>query len=364
MKKKQILTLVSILAFGALLMKGRALLKARQEAIENTPPPPARTMDVALIHTQKGTMRAAYDFNAQLVASRSIALSTRLSGYITDVNATEGQHVRTGDTLIRIDDRDIRSDIALLEKTLKVQKEEVAYAQRVYRSNIDVYKAGGLSKEKLEASRLAYLLKQSQLKATYEKLAKAKHQLAYSFIEAPFDGVIESVRAHRGDLAAPGRVLMTMRDAAQKVRFFFPPEQHAAIRPGLEVFYNDQKLGTIRTVYPSAQNGLSVAEVVLDKALPLPTGSDLPVTVYGPEQKGCIVPSNAVLYRKNGTYVIAYDAARKRFVSRKVNVRVSTPEKSLLEECFAMPLAHGSEALLSRLESYENVNVREISDAK
>jgi RND family efflux transporter MFP subunit len=364
MTRKRIVTIVSIVAVGVLLIKGRALLKARQEAIAQTPPPQARMLEVNLTRALPGTMRPEYRFNAELRALRTVAVSTRLIGYVTAVEVSEAQHVKKGDVLVRIDESDIRSDIATLEKTLEAQQAEIKHAREVYENNIAVYKAGGLSKEKLEASRIAYELKAAQAESTRQKLLKARHQLEYALVKAPFDGTIDVLKVHKGDLAAPGRALLIMSETKYKLLFSCAPELAQKLRRGWEVAAEGERIGNIEKIHTAAQNALALVEVKLHRPLALPVGAFLPVTVYGEEEKGCTLPSDALLYRKNGAYVLLYDAKNKRFTPRKVEVAVATPEKTLIRSCMDAPLARGSEATLSKLQSLKNVTVRGLHDAK
>jgi hypothetical protein len=125
-----------------------------------------------------------------------------------------------------------------------------------------------------------------------------------------------------------------------------------------------KRIGNIEKIYTAAQNALAVIEVKLHEPLALPVGAFLPVTVYGEEENGCVLPSDALLYRKNGAYVLRYDTANKRFIPQKVEVAVTTPDKSLIRNCIDAPLAEGSEATLSKLQSLKNVTVRGLNDAK
>lgn len=48
------------------------------------------------------------------------------------------------------------------------------------------------------------------LKNTQEKIDSLTHQLSYLGIRAPFDGVVDKLMLHEGDLAATGKPILAL----------------------------------------------------------------------------------------------------------------------------------------------------------
>jgi ABC-type transporter Mla subunit MlaD len=79
----------------------------------------------------------------------------------------------------------------------------------------------------------------------------------------------------------------------------------AVIETGQEVLLKGVSIGKVSSLYDDAVNGLSVAEVLLDKRLEnQPNGSFLTISVVTTRATGCSVPAHALLHRPGGQSVI------------------------------------------------------------
>ncbi len=353
--KKVVVTtlfLVGAVLFG---IKGKGLLKERQEEVKSLPLPKAERMSVRLAQPADRTLRQTESFQAQLLAERGIKLSTKLAGFVEKVYVTESQHVRKGTPLVSIDATEVRSSIEALRAALSAQKNDLAVAKSIYSRNRKLYEAGGLSKERLDLSRAALEAKSSAVENTVQKIAQLEHQLSYLKIVAPFDGVIDAIVLHEGDLAAAGRPIVTMSSDTKKVVFSFSPSLLETIKTGDRVYYEGEEAGHIRAVYNTAQNGLARAEVALDRPIDLPVGSSLNITVETEKASGCTVPTDTLLHKKEGTYLMVFDEGR--FEPLKVKVRLEDAEYALVTPCPKERVARGSEVKLAALPAFEHVEI-------
>ena len=355
MNRKTILLAVSLAAAVLLLVKGKSLLDEKREQIRELPTPSTRTVWVSTVKGNEGVLRQTKSVLAEIQAKRSIALSTKLPGYVEKVTVQEAQKVRKGDLLVRIDAFELRSNIAALQKTLEAQKSDLALAKRIYERNGKLLAVGGISREKFTESKVMMEMKASALDNTEQKIAQLRHQLSYLEIRAPFDGVIDRIALHEGDLAVTGKTVLSMHDTGQKLIFTYTPAADFPIRKDQKVFYDRREIGRILSIHPTARNGLSVAEVALHSPLPLPIGSSLKVEVLTKEARGCILPDTTVVHKKEGTYVMAYRDGR--FTPRKVTVLLSSGNRILLESCPPWPVASAGETKLSELPSYGKVKI-------
>jgi len=61
---------------------------------------------------------------------KSIEISTKMTGYIKKIYINEGDRVREGMLLAKIDDHDLKSEISLLKNTLKQQRRDYKLESR------------------------------------------------------------------------------------------------------------------------------------------------------------------------------------------------------------------------------------------
>ena len=352
--KKIIITVIVLIAVGGILYKGRTLLKKRQEEIANAKLPLIKPISVKLIKPKVQKLETKVDYLATIQADKSVKLSTKLAGYIKSVLVNDSDLVKANQLLVKIDDAEILSNIASLKATLASQISDLNLAKTIYNRNIKLYKVGGLSKEMLENSKVALGLKSARVKATKEKIAQLQNQLNYLKIKAPFDGIVDKVLLHEGDLAAAGRPIISISTKAKKLIFTFPPEV-TYIKKGLKVLNKNKVIGVIDIVNTNAIAGLSSAEVKLTTNISKPNGSQIEISVLTANKEGCEVSKDALIHKKDGTYVMVYKD--KKFSPLKVDVILEDSQKALLKSCPKEKIAVAPETKLVQLPAYSNVNV-------
>ncbi len=355
MNKKRVVLMVSLIAVAVLLVKGKNLLDERRAQIKEQPTPSSSRLWISTVKGKEGVLKQKRSVLAEILSDKSITLSTKLPGYVEEILVQEAQKVKNGDLLVRIDSFELRSNIEALQKTLRAQKSDLDLAQSIYERNKKLIAIGGISKENFTTSKVAMQMKASTLESTKQQIAQLQHQLSYLKIKAPFDGVIEQIILHKGDLAVTGKPILTMNNEKQKLLFSYTPAADAPIKKGEDVLYDNKVIGHVTSIYPTAKNGLSVAEVILSEALALPIGSFINLDVLTREVKGCILPDTTIVHKKEGTYIMAYQ--KDSFIPQKVEILLSEKNRILLKECPSSPVASSSESKLSALPAYNNIAV-------
>jgi len=355
MNKKLIVTVVIILAVIVLGIKGKGLLEKRKNEVANEALPQVEMVSVPVVHTTQGTLKHTEGYLAQIVSDKGIKLSTKLAGYIEKVYVSESQMVKKGDVLVSIDAIELRSNIDALKATLLAQNNDLSLAKSIYARNEKLYTVGGLSKEKLDISKVALQAKEAVLTNTTQKIAQLEHQLSYLKIIAPFDGVIDAILMHEGDLAATGKPIVSMSNGKKKLVFSYAPSKNTMIVKDQMVLLEGEKIGHIKAIYTTSQNGLISAEVALSSQIDLPVGSSVSIEVLTKVAQGCILPQDTLLHKKEGTFVMAYE--KGSFKAVKVNVEMQESMKVILSSCPTGAIAQASEVKLSALPAYDKVEI-------
>ncbi len=352
--KKIIIRLIVIIAVVALIIKAKGLLESRKAEIANESLPAVASVSVAVVKPVQGMMENRESYLAQVGSDKSIKLSTKLTGYVKNVFVEESQKVKRGETLIQIDETEIQSSIQALQATLLAQRNDLALAKSIYARNIKLFKVGGLAKEKLDISKVAMQAKEAVIENSKQKIEQLKHQLSYLKIVAPFDGEIDAILLHEGDLAASGKPILSMSNGVKKLIFSYAAH-HTAITKDQLVFAEGKRVGRIKSIYTTSQNGLVSAEVKLTSLLALPIGSSINIEVLTKEAKGCIVPSDAVLHKKEGAFVMTY--AEGKFTPLQIDLKMQEEDRLLISPCPTTVVARASEVKLSQLPAYEKVQI-------
>jgi len=359
MNKKLIITVIMVVAVIVLGVKGKGLLEKRKTEVANEALPMVEMVSVPVVEATQGTLRHTEGYLAQIVSDKSIKLSTKLAGYIEKVYVEESQKVKKGDVLVSIDTIEIRSNIDALKATLLAQDNDLALAKSIYARNEKLYKVGGLSKEKLELSKVALQAKEAVITNTKQKITQLEHQLSYLKIIAPFDGVIDTILMHEGDLAATGKPIVSMSNGKKKLVFSYAPTKSTVISKDQMVLLDGKNIGHVKAIYTTSKNGLVSAEVALSSQIDLPVGSSVSIEVLTKVAQGCVLPDDTLLHKKEGSFVMVYE--KGSFTPLKVNVQMQENGQVILSPCPSGAIAQANEVKLSALPAYDKVEVIGVS---
>ena len=319
MKRIVIFVLSAVLLVGG----GIALVKKKQGEIARlakpqTPPPAVEVAPVA-----EGDLEVTLHYLGTIVPFTRSDISSRISGNILTIAKREGDAVRQGEALVTIDDRELADRIVAVNAEVLSTRQKLAGAQSVYETQKSVYgrdvvlqKAGAISQEALDRSRAALESAKAAADAYEESLkglamntAVSRTQAGYARIAAPVAGVISRRWNDPGDLAVPGKPILTIeKRSPYKVLAQVPQEELAFIRSGTPVYLRDgdQRIeAAVNRVYPAlGKNMLATVEVVT-KSSPfnLPSDATVGMDLVIRRVKGLIVPEQAVVKGPRGALV-------------------------------------------------------------
>lgn len=193
-----------------------------------------------------------------MIASGALTqLAAKVSGRIDAILVDVGSAVRQGQVLIRLDDHAIGAQLASA-------RAELAAAQALAtQASADAQRARGLfADEAFTKERLDEALARDR--ATQARMMAARHTmdalLAASsdhVLRAPFDGHVVERRIDPGDMATPGRTLLTIQaDQGLEVRWSMPESCAAFLEEGqsLSLLHGPAEVAaaTITHVAPAA----------------------------------------------------------------------------------------------------------------
>lgn len=319
MKRIVIFVLAAVLLIGA----GFLLVEKKKGELARLPTPqaPAPTVKVAVV--SQGTLELTAHYLGSIEPFTRSDLSARISGNILTISKREGDSVRQGETLVTIDDRELLDRAVAVNAEVLATRQKLAGAQSayttqkaVYERDVVLHKAGAVSQEALERSRAAVDGAKATVDAYEESLkglamntSVAKTQAGYARLTAPFSGVVSRRWSEPGDLAAPGKPILTIEKASPyKVLAQVPQEELSGIRPGTSVRLTNGTqaiAATVNRVYPALGKNLLATVEVLTKSSPfnLPSSATVGFDLVSRKVEGLIVPDQAVVRSAQGAFV-------------------------------------------------------------
>ena len=161
--------------------------KKEEEKVEAIAGRPIKLMTVGSnltgqIRSLPGTVRA----------TDRVDLAFQVSGPLIELPVREGQRVKRGDLLARIDPRDYETSLRDAKGAMARAKASVDYAVADYQRfrNVKAIDAGAVSDSQVHLKFTAQAVAQAGLQSAEAGLAAAQYQLDYTRLRAPFTGHI------------------------------------------------------------------------------------------------------------------------------------------------------------------------------
>ena len=150
-----------------------------------------------------GSAGASLDASGYVVARRRATLTAKIQGKVLEVNFEEGQKVKAGDIVARLDDSNLQAALHQAQ-ALEVQaKAAFENAGRYYTRYQGLQAQGAIATDMVENQRILYDNARTQYGVTQAQVAVAQAALRDAVVRAPFSGVVTVKVAQIGEVVAP-----------------------------------------------------------------------------------------------------------------------------------------------------------------
>lgn len=276
-----------------------------------------------------------------------VKVGTRATGTLTYLKYQVGDFVKQGELIVKIDDREILSNIKNAEAQVEEQKRdlEAKEAQYIYsktnyerelrllekefttRDNVDK------ARTEMDVVRAEVELAKARVKEAQERLNALNVSLSYTKIYAPISGFVSAVSTQQGEtvvagLSAPN--LITIIDPTKLEMWIYVDETDIGrTKPGMKVeywvdTYRDKRFsGVIHTIYPQPEIKdnivyyLAIVKIDPEDTSLLKLEMTTHVRIIVEEKTNVlVVPNNAVRFEegKNVVYMKNKDRLERRQV--------------------------------------------------
>ncbi len=302
-----------LLALSVILMAGASLCACSK-------PAPAKGSDAPLtVTTATVTTRplaGGLTASGNLVSREEAGVASELAGYrIAEVDADEGDWVKKGQPLAKLDDTLLRAQIAQAEANYLQQQVAGQRAQQEADRVKGLDNAGILSQEQISERRLQAKAGQAGVQAAKAQLDDLKTRDAQMVIRAPVSGRVLERTARPGDTSAVATTLYRIaRDGLVEFDAEVSQADLANIRVGEPVevdLPSDAKvMGHVRFISPrvDVQTGLGHVRVALPVREDLRPGGFARGVFLSAVHPVPVAPESAIHFDANGASVMVIDA--------------------------------------------------------
>ena len=264
-----------------------------------------------------------------VVSADRVDVSSRLSGYIYDLNVHEGQTVKKDQLLFAVDPTGIKEQIRQATAELAKASAALAESKDNYQRFKNLYQDHSATLADYQQAERMYKVALGNQQAAESVVAAAKSQLKYAEIRSPFDGLVVSKLANNGQLSSPGMPVLVLENPTRLQVQVQVDEQaftHLALGQNIKIELAGENL-TSRVLTGEVERMVAAADPVTHThlvKLGLPAGSMASsgnfvlVSVPVGDHEGIVVPQEAIYKRAGLTGVFVVDAnglARFRMVT-------------------------------------------------
>ncbi len=343
----------------ALLAAALVLASACKKEVTKEEEAPAPVQVTAVT---QDTIRRIVSGDGTLFPRDQASVTPKIAAPVAKFNVNRGDHVKQGQLLATLENRDLTAQAAeardqlsqqqsnlrstqgatVPEAVVKAQtdveaaRQATEAAKRVWDSRQQLFKEGALARRQVEESQVAYVQANSNMRAAEEHLralqsvskdeqiktataqvaAAQAHlrsleaQVSYSEIHSPISGVVADRPLYAGEMSVPGTPLLTVMDISSVVaRINVPQAEAQTVRVGqtaiLTQTEGEQELnGRVTVVSPATDPNSTTVQVWVQAENPgehLKPGSSVHATIITEQYKGAmVVPAAAILPGEEG----------------------------------------------------------------
>lgn len=313
-------------------MKRRLMLaSALTLAVGAAAPVWANTPKAAAPSTAAVPVAAALvSLDAVVEAVRQATLSTQVAGSIVSLNVKAGDQVRAGQELLRVDASAAQQQVVGSSAQLEAAQANLNVASKELERQKQLFQKQYISQGALDRAQAQWEAARAQVQAQQAQAKAAQTQTGFFSVRAPFSGVVSEVAVTLGDMAMPGRPMLTLHDpSALRVSAAVPQSMLPAVRGQLAAVRYEVAGQTTQPMAPASAQLLPAVDPVthttaLRLALPAGTTGLVPgmfARVWVPagpstaspnaQTKPVFLPLSAIVRRAEMTGVYVTDAQGK-----------------------------------------------------
>jgi membrane fusion protein, multidrug efflux system len=284
------------------------------------------------------TIRTGPTLSGSLEPEQSAEVRAQVAGTVLRIQAEQGQTVRRGQVLARIEDTALEETLLSARAALRTAEHSLSLAQRNAARTDALAEAGAIAARDVEQAEQNVTASEGAVADARARLRSAQEQVERATVRAPIGGVIAEQPVSAGDVVQVGNLVYTIVDPrSMRLEASVPVEQLAQVQVGTPVQfrvagYDAPFAGKISRVSPAVD--AATKQVHLYAAI---SGADRPLVaglfaegeVATEQRLGLVVPDDVVNIRGIRPTALR---VRKGVVERvEVELGAVMPDRNLVE---------------------------------
>lgn len=303
-------TLLVLAIASALAACGKDAKDPKAEAKDNKP----SQLLVApqdLLTVQSDSLASGPVITGSIQPERRADLRAEVSAVVLQVLKENGDPVKRGDLLVKLDETAIRDSLLSAEAGVSAASQALDQANRQLERLKTLRASGMTSVAAQDEAEVRRNSAQSELSAARSRAAAARQQISRTQVRAPFDGIVSDRKVSSGDTATPGKELVKVIDpTSMRFEGRVSTDKIALVKVGQPVKFHingygsQQFTGVVKRIDPSANNVTRQVEVLvgLTGEQPRVAGLYAEGRIDAESSNALMLPESAIVKAGDTTY--------------------------------------------------------------
>ena len=208
---------------AALAAATLSLAGCADESAPNAQQQQLQPIDVAQVLIKP--VQSWHTYTTRLESPQEVALMPRVSGVIEQITFNEGDLVKKGDVLFKLDDRPFAAVVASLKAQVNSAQAALEQAKSEAKRAERLTERKAISTEQAESRTSVLRQREAQLTALQAQLTSAELDLEFTAIVSPIDGVISRANITKGNNIIAGQSVLTSIVSNEKMYAYFDVDE-------------------------------------------------------------------------------------------------------------------------------------------
>jgi RND family efflux transporter MFP subunit len=323
---------VALAAAAAVAVRGK---HAAQQAAAGPAAPTVEFLPNDLYTVETGTLERSLPLTGSLTPFTEATVKAKVAGELVAVTVREGETVKQGQMLARIDLTEVQARVAAREADVAAARAQLVWAQKNRDQQKALLEKSFISQSAFDNIQSNYDVAAARLRAADAELVLARKSQGDAVLVAPFSGIVSLRHAQPGERVALDAKVVSIVDLSRlQLEASVPAAAIGQVRVGqpinfrVEGFGEREFAGRIERINPASTAGSRSISVyaVIDNADGLLRGGMFAqgALTLSRVANALAVPASAVREEIGQTYVYLIEGG---LVKRR-NVKVEEPDAS------------------------------------
>ena len=244
--------------------------KGGKDAKDDAKPVTLQIAPEDLIQVASNSLVSGPVITGSVQPERKADLRAEVSAVVLQVLKENGDPVKKGDILVKLDETSIRDGLGSSDAASRAAVQSLEQTERQLERLKTLRASGMTSMQALDDAEMRRNAAQSELAGARARNVQARQQLQRTLVRAPFDGVVSDRKVSAGDTAAIGKELLKVIDpTSMRFEGRVSADKISAVKVGQPVHfrvngYAEQDFqGVVKRIDPSANDVTRQVEVLV-----------------------------------------------------------------------------------------------------